>query len=215
MVNALDHGILDSIASLPVPPDLLNKLRIRLETLLPGTSCPATVLDRLGRFVAAARSPTSLLAFFDRDATTLDSLLRLLGTGEKIADRLIADPESFDLIRASGGAATPREVLVDELAAELEALGRCGADQAALASLVRSVVDRERLRIAYAEFVAGVPTAAIAADLTVLAEAVIEAAVQFSLLGLTRRYGWPRTPSGEAGRIAVIGLGPLGSRELG
>ncbi len=215
MVNALDHGILDSIASLPVPPDLLNKLRIRLETLLPGTSCPATVLDRLGRFVAAARSPTSLLAFFDRDATTLDSLLRLLGTGEKIADRLIADPESFDLIRASGGAATPREVLVDELAAELEALGRCGADQAALASLVRSVVDRERLRIAYAEFVAGVPTAAIAADLTVLAEAVIEAAVQFSLLGLTRRYGWPRTPSGEAGRIAAIGLGPLGSRELG
>lgn len=215
MVNALDHGILDSIASLPVPPDLLNKLRIQLEKLLPGTSCPATVLGRLRRFVAAARSPTSLLAFFDRDATTLDSLLRLLGTGEWIADRLIADPESFDLIRACGGAATPREVLVDELAAELEALGRCGADQGALAALVRSVVDRERLRIAYAEFVAGVAPAAIAADLTVLAEAVIEATLQFSLVGLTRRYGWPRTPGGEPGRVSVIGLGPIGSRELG
>jgi len=214
MENALGPGNLDSIASLPVPRDLLNKLRGHLETLLPLTPEPKEVLARLGRYVEAARSPTSLLAFFDRDVTSLESLLKLLGAGDRLADRLIADPESFDLALVSGGAPAPREVLVDEMVAEMEALARCGGDLSALAELIRAVVGRERLRIAYAEFVAGAPPQQVVSELTVLAEAVIESALHFSAARMATRYGIPRTPDGSPGRIVAIGLGRLGSGEL-
>lgn len=214
MENVPGPGNLDGIASLPVPPDLVNQLRENLKSRLPATPDPRGVLSRLERFIAAARSPTSLLAFLDRDVSTLEGLLKLLAAGDRLADRLITDPESFDLALASGGAPTPRAVLVDELIAELEALSRCGGDARALTELIRAVVGRERLRVAYAEFVAGAPHSQVVAELTVLAEAVIESTLQFSFGQLAQRYGVPRTPDGNPGRVSVIGLGGLGAGEL-
>ncbi len=214
MDEVLDSGLLGGIASMPVPLDLLKKLQSQLQTSLPHTSDPALVAARLQRFIAAARSPTSLLAFFDRDDTALETLLRLLGTGNRVAEQLIADPESFDLVRATSGADVPKAVLVDEIVAELDALTACGGDELAATLLLRAVIGRERLRIAYAEFVAGVPTERVAAQLTVLAEAVLESVYQFVSGRLASRYGWPRTPAGGRGRLSMIGLGPLGGGDL-
>lgn len=215
MNEVLDNGLLGSIASMPVPLDLLQRLQSQLRLRLPQTADPATVLSRLQRFIAASRSPTALLAFFERDEEALPTLLRLLGSGNRLANQLIADPESFDLVRASGGADVRREVLIDEIVAELDALAACGGGAAAAAALLRSVTGRERLRIAYGEFVAGASTSRVMSQLTVLAEAIFESALHFASAQMSRRYGVPRRPSGEPGRLSVIGLGAFGAGELG
>lgn len=214
MDEVLDSGLLGTIASMPIPADLLKKLQTRLQFLLPQTSAPAEVASRLQRFIAATRSPTSLLAFFDRDESSLETLLRLLGAGQRLADLLIADPESFDLVRASGGGDVRREILIDEIVSELDALIACGGDYQSAATLLRSVAGRERLRIAYAEFVAGASTQRVSAQLTVLAEAIIESALHFTSTMMVRQFGWPRTPAGDPGRLSVIGMGALGARQL-
>jgi len=214
MDEVLDNGLLGAIASMPIPADLLKKLQTRLRFLLPQTSDPTEVAVRLQRFIAATRSPTSLLAFFDRDESSLETLLRLLGAGERLADHLIADPESFDLVRASGGGDVRRDILIDEIVSELDALSACGGNYQSAATLLRAVAGRERLRIAYAEFIGGASTPLVSAQLTVLAEAIIESALHFASTMMSQQYGWPRTPAGDPGRLSVIGIGALGAREL-
>ena len=215
MNEVLDNGLLGSIASMPVPLDLLQRLQTQLQQRLPQTADPAAVASRLQRFIAASRSPTSLLAFFERDEDALATLLRLLGTGNRLANQLIADPESFDLVRASGGADVRREVLIDEIVAELDALAACGGGSAAAAALLRSVAARERLRIAYGEFVGGASSSRVMSQLTVLAEAIFASAMHFASAQMSGRFGVPRRPNGEPGRLSVIGLGAFGAGELG
>ena len=55
------------------------------------------VISNLSRFVAAARNPTSLLALFERDRDALGSLLNVFSASQTLANRLINDPESYDL----------------------------------------------------------------------------------------------------------------------
>ena len=49
---------------------------------------------------------------------------------------------------------------------------------------------------------------------TRLAELVLSAALDCSLARQIARYGVPRTPDGEPGRVSIIGLGAFGGREL-
>ncbi len=208
------RSALAEIAMTPVPQDLFHRLRSRLDTLLPKAVDPAFVLRSLQRFIAASRSPTALLALFERDDRALSTLLRVLGAGERVARWLVADPESFDLVRASDGAEASRETLVDEITAELVTLSGHGNDDQVARRVLRSVFGRERLRIAYADFVGQTTPTKVASQLSVLADALIESTVQFVRAKLVVQCGEPRTPSGLAGRFAVIGLRHLGSNEM-
>jgi [glutamine synthetase] adenylyltransferase / [glutamine synthetase]-adenylyl-L-tyrosine phosphorylase len=205
---------LAEIASTPVPYDLFRRLRARLETLLPQSVDPGFVLRSLQQFMAASRSPTALLALFERDDRALSTLLRVLGAGQRLTSWLVADPESFDLVRASDGAEASRDTLVDEIVAELETLSLRGNDPQAASRVLHSVFGRERLRIAYADFVGQATPTVVAAQLSVLADAIIESAIQFIRSDLVTRYGEPRSPKGEPGRFAAIALGALGGNEL-
>lgn len=208
------RAALAEIGLTPVPHDLFRRLRSRLDTLLPKSVDPAFVLRSLQRFIAASRSPTALLALFERDDRALSTLLRVLGAGERLTGWLVADPESFDLVRASDGAEAARDTLVDEIIAELETLSAHGNDDEAAARVLRSVFGRERLRIAYADFVGQTTPSRVAGQLSILAEAIVESVVQFVRAKLVRQFGEPRTANGLAGRFAVIGLGHLGGNEL-
>jgi len=208
------RAALAEIASTPVPVDLRRRLRSRLDIWLPKSSDPAFALKALQRFISASRSPIALLALFERDDNALPALLKLLSAGERVSNWLVKDPESFDLIRASDGQEASRDTLVDEIVVELEALAAHGDHRDAAMRVLRSVFHRERLRIAFSEFVNHVPPARVSHQLTVLADAIIESATQFIRAELVMRYGEPRRPNGLPGRFAVIGLGSLGGGEL-
>ena len=99
--------------------DLLDSLRVQLIEQFARLQELDTVVSNLSRFINASRNPSSLLALFERDADALPSLLRVFSASQTLANRLINDPEGFDLMRASGGQPAPRKCLVDELAAEI------------------------------------------------------------------------------------------------
>lgn len=191
-------------------PDLLEMLQRRLPEQLRGIDDVDAVLESLSRFIAASRNPTSLLALFERDAGALPALLQVFATSQSLAKRLIADPESYDLLRASDGQPVKRRYLVDELVAELSGLTR--ASRAALA--IRTFRAREHLRIAYGEFVRDLSPENVGRQLAYVADAVLEAALAFVLQQSARRQDYPRRVDGTTPEFVVLGMGNLGGEEL-
>ncbi|MFO1063223.1 MAG: hypothetical protein U0892_05070 [Pirellulales bacterium] len=87
------------LAVLGVSPDLLAGLLAQLTSCLPSSADPDVGLSNLLRFIEASRSPQALLALFERDPSSLPVLVKIVSISQSWADLLIADPESFDLLR--------------------------------------------------------------------------------------------------------------------
>ncbi len=191
--------------------DLLRMLQRRLVRHLDDLVDWDAAISNLDRFIAAGRSPTALLSLFERDEAALSALLQVFGTSQTLANRLIADPESFDLMRASGGQCAERDFLVDELAAEVVPLE--SPSRAALT--IRKFTSREIIRVAYGEFVRDLRPDHVGRQLAYVADAVLEAALGFALRRLEQKEGIPRRIDGQPVQIAVIGLGQLGGLEMG
>lgn len=202
---------LRSIWNCGAPADLLEMLRQRLIRHLDDLVDWDATVSNLDRFISASRSPTSLLALFERDEAALSALLQVFATSQTLANRLIADPESFDLMRASDGQCAQRSFLVDELTAEVMALE--SSTRAALA--IRKFTSREIIRIAYGEFVRDLSPDRVGRQLAFVADAVLEAALKFVLRRLERQLGHPFRIDGSPVQFSVIGLGELGGLEMG
>ncbi|MGI9471501.1 MAG: glutamate-ammonia-ligase adenylyltransferase [Rubripirellula sp.] len=191
--------------------DLLEVLKVRLSEQLDRLDDLDETVRNLRRFVEASRNPTSLLALFERDTEALPALLQVFATSRSLANRLISDPETSDLLRASDGQPAQRNYLVDELTAELTNVDQPG--RAAVA--IRKFYSRETMRIAYGEFVRGLSPEKVGRQLAYVSDAVLEAALQFSLNRLAERRGLPQRPDGSTPELTVIGLGNLGGEEMG
>ncbi len=193
-----------------VEPEHLGVLRDRLEKQLQAVADPDAAMSNLSRFIKASHDPVSLLALFDRDTGALPALLQVFTTSQSLANRLISDPDSFDLIRASDGQAASRDELIKELSDEL-----ADVDQTSRAALlIRKFYSREIMRIAYGEFVRGLSPEKVGRNLSFLADAVIETALQFVIERLAERRGMPQRADGSTPELTVIGLGNLGGQEM-
>ncbi len=202
---------LQSIWTCGATDDLLDSLRAQLVERFDELDDLDAVVSNLSRFVSASRNPASLLALFERDQDALLSLLQVFTTSQTLANRLINDPESFDLMRASGGQPAPRKCLVDELVAEVRGIEK--PNRATLA--IRKFVSRELIRIAYGEFVRELSPDSVGHQLAYVADAVLEASLQFVSDRLAQRRGQPTRIDGQTPEVAVVALGHLGGEELG
>ena len=191
-------------------PDLLHTLREQLSDQFDQIDDCDAAVSNLCRFVSSSRSPASLLALFERDVEALAHLLQIFSTSQSLANRLIADPESFDLLRASDGQPADREYLVDELVAEIESV-----DHSKRASLrIRKFVSRETARIAYGEFIRGHAPDKAGRQLSHVADAAVEAALRFANRQLDTLRGEPTLADGRTPRVTVIGIGAIGGEEI-
>ena len=188
----------------------LGILRDRLAKQLETIGDPDAALTNLSRFVQASHDPGSVLALFGRDAGALPALMQVFTTSQSLANRLISDPDSFDLIRASDGQPAPKADLIRELSEELADIDQ--TNRAAL--VIRKFYSREVMRIAYGEFVRGLSPEKVGRYLSSLADAVIETALQFVIQRLTDRRGMPQRADGSTPELTVIGLGDLGGQEM-
>lgn len=202
---------LESIWRCGAPAELLELLRVRLQRHLEDLVDLDATISNLDRFIAASRSPTSLLSLFERDEAALPALLQIFATSQTLANRLIADPESFDLMRASDGQPAERKFLVDELVSELERLE--SPNRAALA--IRKFTSREMVRIAYGEFVRDLSPNHVGQQLAFVSDAVLEAALKFVVGRQIQKQGLPRRVDDQSVQIAIVGLGHLGGKEMG
>jgi glutamate-ammonia-ligase adenylyltransferase len=204
------HANLVSLARSGITLDLLAVVCRQLAEHLPLTSDPGMALNNLDRFVAAARSPLALGSLWERDETALPILLQILSTSQHLSEILIRDPESYDLLRITEGQPVAREVLTDEMAGEVTP----HTDDAAVMAILRRYKRRDTLRIAYGDIVRGQNMATVTRQISFLADAICQTAVEAAHRRLEKEWGVPRRRDGQQARFVFLGLGKLGGIEL-
>src|SRR5215471_10961990 len=172
--------------------DLLSNIADQLAEHLPRTSDPDMAMNNLDRFIAAARNPLSLAALFERDRESLPILLQIFSTSQYLSDLLVTDTEAYDLLRITEGQPVARNVLVDELCAEVAALN----DERAVMTALRRFKRRESLRIAYGDIIRGQRLEIVTRQISHVADAILEAAFRFARSTLEQKRGIPRRPDG-------------------
>ncbi|HEV7221892.1 MAG TPA: bifunctional [glutamate--ammonia ligase]-adenylyl-L-tyrosine phosphorylase/[glutamate--ammonia-ligase] adenylyltransferase, partial [Pirellulales bacterium] len=207
---ARGHANLVRMAVAGLTLDLLTIICDILAESLPRTSDPDMALNNLERFVAAARSPLALGSLFERDRESLPILLQIFSTSQHFSDLLIRDPHGYDLLRMTEGQPVPREMLVAELAAEIDALDDAGAVMAALRRFKR----RETLRISYGDLIRNQRLDTVTSQISYLADAIVEGALRFARRQLEQKRGRPLAPGGRGARFVVLAMGKLGGVEL-
>jgi glutamate-ammonia-ligase adenylyltransferase len=204
------HAALLRLAELGVTLDLLDILCGQLGDILPRLSDPDLALDSLVRFFEQARSPLALGALFERDRDALTTILQIFASSRHLADLLVTDNESYDLLRMTEGQPVQRETLAAEIAAEIEALD----DEAAAMTALRRFKRRETLRICYGDIIRNQRLPVVTAQISFLADAIIDGAVRFARRRLEAKRGLPMRPDGKPARFVVLAMGKLGGNEL-
>ncbi len=204
------HGNLVEMATSGLTLDLMAVVCEQLAAHLAGCPDPDMALNNLERFVGTARNPLSLGTLFQRADDSLPILLRIFSNSQHLSDRLITDPEGFDLLRLTKGHPVARQVLVDELVAEIDALDH---DRAMLRTL-RRFKHRQTLRISYGDIVREQGLRTVTSQISYLADAVLEAALRGACRTTRKQHGTPMGPDSRPARLVVLGLGKLGGVEL-
>ena len=210
IVNARAAYInLTKLAAL-VPLDLLGNILEQFADAAPLLADPDMALNNLERFFLAARSPLSMAALFERDPHALPNLLLILNSSQHLSDQLCVDPESYELLRLTEGRPVARELLIEELLADVRRLEN---EEDVLAAL-RRFKRRETLRIAYGDLVLGVPVAQITRQISYVADATVEAALEFAIRKVWKRKSPNNGRQSSPPRFVVLALGKLGGLEL-
>jgi glutamate-ammonia-ligase adenylyltransferase len=204
------HGNLVGMAETGMTLDLMAVITGQLEKHLPPCSDPDMALNNLERFVRAARNPLSLGSLIERDPDALPILVQIFSTSQHFSDVLVQDPEGYDLLRITEGQPVARDMLVDEICSEVLGLRE---DQAVMLAL-RHYKRRESLRIAYGDIVRGQTLETVTKQISLLADAICEAALVTARRGIEEKHGLPRRSDGQPARFVVLGLGKLGGTEL-
>jgi [glutamine synthetase] adenylyltransferase / [glutamine synthetase]-adenylyl-L-tyrosine phosphorylase len=204
------HGNIVGMAEAGVPLDLLAVIAEQLAKDLPACADPDMALNNLERFVRAARNPLSIGTLFERDTEALPTLLQIMAASQYLGEVLVNDPEGFDLLRLTEGAPAARQMLVDDITAEVAALDH----ESAVLRALRRFKRRETLRIAYGDILRGQPLAIVALQISYLADALLEAALRAAGRKLGAQRGTPMGPGGKPARFTVLGMGKLGGLEL-
>ncbi len=204
------HANILNMARAGMTLDLLAIACDQFAAALPAISDPDRALNNLDHFVTAARNPIALGALFERDTEALPTLLQIFSTSQYLANCLEGDPEAFDLLRLTEGQPVARQALIEDICTDIATV----QDDRVAMMILRRHKRRETLRIAYGDIVRGQHLATVTAQISYLADAMIEAAVQTAWRIQQAKRGTPRLPDGTRARFAVMALGKLGGMEL-
>lgn len=204
------HANLVRIATRGVTLDLLALLCDQLALELSKLSDADMALNNLERFIDASRNPLVLATLFERDPDALPTLLQILSTSQYLSDLLVRDNEAYDLLRMTEGVPVAREELIKDLVSEVNAL----KDDRDVILALRRYKHRETLRIAYGDIVRGQSLEIVTRQISHLADAIVEAALQAAWRKMIVQRGTPRASDGQPARFVVLALGKLGGEEL-
>jgi [glutamine synthetase] adenylyltransferase / [glutamine synthetase]-adenylyl-L-tyrosine phosphorylase len=169
---------------------------------------PDAALTRLQAFVGRAGARGTTYALLAENPRVSETLIRLFAGSAFLSELLCAHPELLDalVLRGRGGErpCAPLDELWSRLVPQLEA--RPEADDALLA--LRTFQVAELLRIGLSDLGDALPDDALPSRwLTDLARACVRGAHLLATREMQRRHG----PLADAGGLAVVGMGSLGS----
>lgn len=182
----------------------------------------ATILERYWQRLlekeAAEPGIPSLSALVAADVAFAQQLVRVWCASDYAATLCVQHPSLLVDLKTSGELdRTGKDDFHAELAARLAALQAAApAEQdAMLKRLLRLYQQRQMLRIIWRDVCVLADVKEICADISSLADAQIDNALQVLHAWGVRQWGEPRSArSGEPQRMVVIGMGKLGAHEL-
>lgn len=178
-----------------------------LARALPSTPDPDLAVTNLLRFVEATLNKAALLNDLVRHAVLMDVLTRIVASSQYFADILVRDPELFRWLTASDSLVAPRST--NDLHAEVKRTMSLFQKPERKLDALKRLYRREVLRIGTRDILGEADLPAATAELSLLADMLVDAACTLAHEQLADRY--PRKPGTP---YAVIGLGKLGGKEL-
>lgn len=173
---------------------------------------PDLGLDGLTRFVEALRGRAIYAAMLYENPDARRLLARLFCASRYLSALLARHPALMDELLSPEAILPERrpEALAEDLARALS-----GRDEEGWLDAARRFKHREVVRVALREILTDMDEEARAAALARLAEALVRAALERTWEEMTARHGVPPAAGGGPGRVAVVGMGRLGSGEMG
>ncbi len=185
---------------------------------LAGSADPDAALRHAGDLIGKRGATWSVWQLLDENRPLLRLLASLLGASEYLARALVDRPELIDLLVAVGQA-TPRAsrlTLERDLDRRLATAHAADPGDEELAwSALAEFKNGQVLRVGLADFGGRLAPLDVCAELTQIAEVCLDRAFERIAALVRARHGVVRTASGTPARLAVLGLGKLGGRELG
>ena len=181
-----------------------------LSRILPRQADPDMALNNLERFLAQPAGKNMLPLLLEGRARGLEILLQLLSTSQFFADLLIANPDDFEIARIPLRRSPTVAELIEQLRAEVQRAG----DDTAILRTFRRFRQKHQLRIGVNDVIRDRSLEEITKDLSNVAEASVEVALETTLHKLTERFGKPMTLDREPSKSVILAFGKLGGEEL-
>lgn len=173
---------------------------------------PDRALAHLEAFTEAMGARESFYSVIRSHPKTLELLVTLFAGSAYLAQRLITQPELFDLVFLEADLLSPKGAF--RLRRELASLLAPSASDEDRARLIRRFVREEEIRIGLRDLVLGVGTLRTSREIARLAEASLQAASDFAWSSLSGLYGPPASSSGRPCPYAIFAAGKLGGRDM-
>ena len=168
---------------------------------------PDLALMNLAACIAAIGARTSFLSLLEQHPATRKVLLRLFASSQYLSTLFIRHPELLDVLVRSDLARLRRSAL--ELNQELAELLEHSPDLESRLDAMRSFRHQEFLRIAIADLAGRLELKEVQTELTLLAETVLNKALDLARAEVSARY-----PIARELQLCAIAMGRLGSGEM-
>jgi glutamate-ammonia-ligase adenylyltransferase len=197
----------------------VGALRQALERLLPllldtlwKSPDPDEALNQFERFLSAAGPRAGYIELLADSPRLLDGLVRLCAGGDLLTQLLITQPEL--LASLADPAALERRRTRAGLRAALAAVFAPGLTGGERRDRLRRIKQAEELTIVWRYLLGATAIEAYSREMTLLAEATLEAGWLLALEAQVERHGVPRAADGRFVPAVIVGVGKLGGREL-
>ncbi len=178
---------------------------------------PDAALRHAADLIGKRGASWSVWRLLDEKRALLRLLGSILGASEYLARSIVDRPELVDLlVEVGSGPRRDRATLERDADRRLAAAHAADPGDTELAwSALAEFKNGQVLRVGLADFAGRTGPLDVCADLTEIAEVCLARAYDRVAAELRHRHGVVRTGAGGQGRLAVLGLGKLGGRELG
>jgi glutamate-ammonia-ligase adenylyltransferase len=181
---------------------------------------PDLALRHLSQLVSRRGSWWGVWRVLEEQRPLVRLLVSLFGMSDFLSKLFLGQPDLIDQLLTLSRAAPhrSRRELSEDLAARLGPPGATAYEDAL--HLLRRFRNEELCRIGLYDSAGALDVLAVQEQLSDLADVILEATVPLVVAQVAARYGAPRfgppgaPPEDEPARLAVVGLGKLGGREL-
>lgn len=188
------------------------KLALLAFETLARTPNPDRALNNWERFARVLPSPLFHFHLLLQQPMRLEVLLQLLGSSQFLADTLVRHPGYLDWLLDPAILRPPRQAADLEQELRLFLLASPGRQE--WLNYLRRIRRRETLRIGARDLLLRVPTEEVVAELSLVAEEILRAALRQAW---ERSFEERRVPKGipePQAHLCILALGKLGGREL-